>query len=275
MELDRKRLRGRWTLRSLATGALVALTLGACGRDPQPAEAVRTVLVVQPGAVAGMSAEAFAGEVHARQESALAFRVGGNLVRRLVDAGEEVKQGQLLAELDPGDARLQAGALVAHPRDIDLGEVVPAIIHGMGQAERIRWSIAPEGRYARADPGLLDRVLGNVVENALRHHPADSPEPVRVDVGVRDGRVEIRVVDHGEGVPESQLDRIFRPFQRYGDHPQGEGTGLGLAIARGLAEAMGGTLLAETTPGGGLTLVLSLPLARGSDAAGAARKEDR
>ena len=172
-------------------------------------------------------------------------------------------------------SRLQAGALVAHPRDIDLGEVVPAIIHGMGQAERIRWSIAPEGRYASADPGLLDRVLGNVVENALRHHPADSPEPVRVDVGVRDGRVEIRVVDHGEGVPESQLDRIFRPFQRYGDHPQGEGTGLGLAIARGLAEAMGGTLLAETTPGGGLTLVLSLPLAGGSDAAGAARKEDR
>ncbi len=113
MERDWKKLRDGRTLRSLATGALMALTLGACGRDPQPAEAVRTVLVVQPGAAAGMAAEAFAGEVHARQESALAFRVGGNLVRRLVDAGEEVKRGQLLAELDPGDARLQASAAQA------------------------------------------------------------------------------------------------------------------------------------------------------------------
>lgn len=113
MKRNWKRRRGRRTLRSLAMGALVVLTLGACGRDPQPAEAMRTVLVVQPGAAAGMAAEAFAGEVHARQESALAFRVGGNLVRRLVDAGEEVKRGQLLAELDPGDARLQASAAQA------------------------------------------------------------------------------------------------------------------------------------------------------------------
>lgn len=113
MRLFWNRLRDLRPLRSLATGALVALTLGACGRDPQPAEAVRTVLVVQPGAAAGMAVEAFAGEVHARQESALAFRVGGNLVRRLVDAGEDVKRGQLLAELDPGDARLQASAAQA------------------------------------------------------------------------------------------------------------------------------------------------------------------
>jgi len=112
MELEGNKLR-KPRARSLAVCALVVLTLGACGRDPQPAEAVRTVLVVQPGAAAGMAAEAFAGEVHAHQESALAFRVGGNLVRRLVDAGAAVKQGQLLAELDPGDARLQASAAQA------------------------------------------------------------------------------------------------------------------------------------------------------------------
>ena len=112
MKLEGNKLR-KPRARSLAACALVVLTLGACGRDPQPTEAVRTVLVVQPGAAAGMAAEAFAGEVHAHQESALAFRVGGNLVRRLVDAGAAVKQGQLLAELDPGDARLQASAAQA------------------------------------------------------------------------------------------------------------------------------------------------------------------
>ena len=63
MELNGKKLRDSRTLRSLATGALMALTLGACGRDPQPAEAVRTVLVVQPGAAAGMAAEAFEGTI--------------------------------------------------------------------------------------------------------------------------------------------------------------------------------------------------------------------
>lgn len=110
MKRNWKGRRDRRTLRSLAMGALVVLTLGACGRDPQPAEAVRTVLVVQPGSAPGMAGEAFAGDVHAREESALAFRVGGNLARRLVDAGQTVRRGQVLAELDPGDAQLQASA---------------------------------------------------------------------------------------------------------------------------------------------------------------------
>ncbi len=71
-------------------------------------------------------------------------------------------------------------------------------------------------------------------------------------------RVEVRVVDRGPGVPDEAKDRIFAPFQRYGDAPRGAGVGLGLAVARGFAEAMGGTLNAEDTPGGGLTMVLTL-----------------
>ena len=101
---------GKW-LPSMAAGVLL-LGLSACAGDAPPAEAPRTVLVVQPGkpGADGVAAAAFAGEVRAMQESTLSFRVGGNLARRLVDAGEHVRQGQVLAELDPGDLSLQANA---------------------------------------------------------------------------------------------------------------------------------------------------------------------
>ncbi len=71
-------------------------------------------------------------------------------------------------------------------------------------------------------------------------------------------RVEVRVVDRGSGVPDEAKERIFAPFQRHGDAPRGAGVGLGLAVARGFAEAMGGTLNADDTPGGGLTMTLTL-----------------
>jgi multidrug efflux system membrane fusion protein len=97
-----------------AFGATVAvsgaLLLGGCGGAQAPADPPRPVLVVHPAAAGGLGAEAFAGDVHARQESPLAFRVGGNLVRRLVDVGARVHRGQVLAELDPGDLRLQVQA---------------------------------------------------------------------------------------------------------------------------------------------------------------------
>lgn len=89
------------------------LILAACSRGPAPEETPRPVLVAQPGHEAGADALAYAGEVRAREESALSFRVGGNLVRRDVDVGAQVTRGQLLAELDPGDQRLQAQAAQA------------------------------------------------------------------------------------------------------------------------------------------------------------------
>ncbi|MYV57802.1 ATP-binding protein, partial [Streptomyces sp. SID3212] len=106
------------------------------------------------------------------------------------------------------------------------------------------------------DPGLLERAVANIVENAVKY----SPDGVRVLVtaGTIAGRVELRVVDRGPGVPDDAKDRIFEPFQRHGDAPRGAGVGLGLAVARGFAEAMGGTLAAEDTPGGGMTMVLTL-----------------
>jgi two-component system sensor histidine kinase KdpD len=107
-----------------------------------------------------------------------------------------------------------------------------------------------------ADPGLLERSLANVVENAVRH---GGSEPVRVTASQRGDMIELRVSDRGPGVPDSAKGRMFEPFQRLGDRPRGSGIGLGLAVARGFAEAIGGDLHAEDTPGGGLTMIFSLP----------------
>lgn len=114
---------------------------------------------------------------------------------------------------------------------------------------------------AMADPGLFERVLTNVVSNALRHSQPDSE--VSIEATSFDGAAVARIVDHGPGVLPEARDRMFSPFQRLGDE-RGGGLGLGLAVARGFMTAMHGVLAAEETPGGGLTVVLSLPLAGGA-----------
>lgn len=113
-----------------------------------------------------------------------------------------------------------------------------------------------------ADAVLLERVLVNLVGNALRYSPADSP-PV-VAASCHDGQVAIRVVDRGPGVPEAKRDRLFVPFQRLGDRDNTTGVGLGLALSQGLTNAMGGSLTADDTPGGGLTMTITLPVAEQS-----------
>lgn len=118
------------------------------------------------------------------------------------------------------------------------------------------WSLGEGARYAEADAGLLDRVLGNLVENAIRHH--HSAEQVRVMTSRIRDEVQLRVIDAGPGIPPAAREHAFQPFQRQTDSG-GDGVGLGLAVARGLTEAMGGTLTAEDTPGGGLTMVVALP----------------
>jgi two-component system, OmpR family, sensor histidine kinase KdpD len=97
-----------------------------------------------------------------------------------------------------------------------------------------------------------------VISNALAHGDG---APVRVVAGAIEDGVDLRVVDRGPGIPREQRDRIFVPFQRLGDNPQGGGVGLGLAVARGFVESMGGTVEIEDTPGGGLTMVFRLKAA--------------
>jgi two-component system, OmpR family, sensor histidine kinase KdpD len=115
----------------------------------------------------------------------------------------------------------------------------------------------------RADPGLLERVLANLTENALRYSPPDRPP--MITASALGPVVEIRVIDHGPGIAEDRWDDVFLPFQRLGDRDNHTGVGLGLALARGLTEAMGGTLTPAHTPGGGLTMVVALPAVSPAD----------
>lgn len=162
-------------------------------------------------------------------------------------------------------SRLQTGTVTPLLREVDLDEVVPKALAGVPEGS-VTLRIPETLPMVTVDAGLLERSVANVVENAVKYSPADTP--VLVQASALGGRVELRVVDRGPGVPDRGKDRIFEPFQRYGDAPRGAGVGLGLAVARGFAEALGGTLVAEDTPGGGLTMVLTLRAApvRGTSA---------
>ena len=121
--------------------------------------------------------------------------------------------------------------------------------------DRIDVAVDPD-LVVLADAGLLDRVVANICENALKY----TPETARIRIDATDAteRVVLRIADTGPGVQDHDQDRLFAPFQRLGDVPQQDGVGLGLAVAHGLTEAMGGTIATEETPGGGLTFVLEL-----------------
>ncbi|MFC7845997.1 ATP-binding protein [Streptomyces sp. NPDC057382] len=152
-------------------------------------------------------------------------------------------------------SRLQTGTVTPLIREADLDEVVPMALGGVPEGST-ELDVPETLPMVAVDPGLLERAVANLVENAVKYAPPGTP--VLVAASALADRVEVRVVDRGPGVPDTAKDRIFEPFQRYGDAPRGAGVGLGLAVARGFAEAMGGTLNAEDTPGGGLTMVLTL-----------------
>ncbi|KUN74518.1 histidine kinase [Streptomyces canus] len=155
-------------------------------------------------------------------------------------------------------SRLQTGTVTPLVRETDLDEVIPMALGGVPE-DSVDMDVPETLPMVDVDRGLLERAVANVVENAVKYSPADTR--VLVKASAIADRVEVRVVDRGPGVPDEAKDRIFEPFQRYGDSPRGNGVGLGLAVARGFTEAIGGTLHAEDTPGGGLTMVLTLPMA--------------
>ncbi|MFC4014094.1 DUF4118 domain-containing protein [Nonomuraea purpurea] len=159
-------------------------------------------------------------------------------------------------------SRLQAGVLGATPQPIALEEVVPRAVDDLGPLhERIEGDLSIDLPEVLADPALLERVLVNLMSNAVRYSPPGAKVLVNASRHVE--HVEIRVIDRGPGIPPEAHDRVFQPFQRLGDRDNHTGVGLGLALSRGLTEAMGGTLVPDETPGGGLTMILTLPIASG------------
>ena len=155
-------------------------------------------------------------------------------------------------------SRIQTGAVRPHTQTVDLVDAVVTALRTTSDPSQVELALDPDVPPVWADPGLLDRVLANVVENALRHRGGAM---VRVTAGRIRDTVQLRVADRGPGVADEDKERIFEAFQRVGDSPRGEGLGLGLAVSRGLMTVMHGTLVPEDTPGGGLTMVVELPAA--------------
>lgn len=173
------------------------------------------------------------------------------------DAAADQLDGLLSNLLDL--SRLQTGVLAPIRRPVSLDEIVYRALIGL-PTTRLGVDVADDLPLVDTDPGLLERVVANLLSNALNHSPAGAR--VRVIAGeVPGGILQLRIIDSGPGVPEDDRERMFAPFQRLGDAPGGAGVGLGLAVARGLAEAVGATIEVDDTPGGGLTMVVGVPVA--------------
>lgn len=159
-------------------------------------------------------------------------------------------------------SRLAAGVVRPRLRPVYLDEVVHRALVSVGVSprgarrgalERVTVRVGPTA--VQADPDLLERILANLVDNALRY---GDESPVKVDATTADGHVVVRVVDHGPGLPGTDPERVFDQFQQLGDRDNTSGLGLGLSVVRGFALAMGGSVSAEPTPGGGLTVNIEL-----------------
>jgi two-component system sensor histidine kinase KdpD len=166
-------------------------------------------------------------------------------------------------------SRITADSVRPLLRPVRWFDVVPRALQGL-PAGAVRVDVAANMPPVDADPGLLERIIANIVENAVKYAPGSDIAVVGTSGGLSastlEGRPagELRIVDHGSGVAAQNVVAMFRPFQRLGDVPQSTGVGLGLAVAKGFVASMSGSLSAQETPGGGLTMVIRLPLSTGS-----------
>ncbi len=158
-------------------------------------------------------------------------------------------------------SRLQAGALAVAPQPVGLDDVIAVALGHLSARSRVQVEVPTDLPEVLADAGLLERVIANLVENAVRYSPPE--RPVRITASEYGHILELRISDRGPGIPAAEHERVFTAFQRHDDHTgsSGPGVGLGLAIARGFVDAMDGSIALEETPGGGLTAAVSLPRA--------------
>jgi two-component system, OmpR family, sensor histidine kinase KdpD len=163
-------------------------------------------------------------------------------------------------------SRIEAGALDPRLVETALPDVTGPVVRlaRSKSSQPIEVDVPDDLPTVLVDPVRLDQVLTNLLDNARRHAGG---EAVAVRGRAVGGRVELRVVDHGPGIPEAERERVFDQFyrlRRNGRTP-GDGTGMGLAISKGIVEALGGSIRVEATPGGGATFVVSLATGPGRD----------
>ncbi|MGO4534125.1 ATP-binding protein [Leifsonia sp. 2MCAF36] len=184
----------------------------------------------------------------------------------LLETAEDSLRGLAGLVTDLLDAsRIQAGVLAVSLASTELDDIIPPALDelGIGPGD-VELELPADLSPLLADGVLLQRVVVNLLGNALRYSPV-GVHPV-LAASEFAGTVQLRVIDHGPGIPAERREAVFAPFQRLGDTDNDSGIGLGLALSKGFVEGMGGSLEAEDTPGGGLTMVIALP-ASGEDAA--------
>ena len=152
-------------------------------------------------------------------------------------------------------SRLEAGKAQPHSEPVDLAEVLDAARAAIGHPGVVRLAVDRELPLVDADAAQLERAFANLLENAVRH---GGDKPVLVKSMLLAGKITLRVVDQGPGIPESEWQRIFEPFQ-HGEAGSGGGAGLGLAIAKGFVEANGGEITVDSVVGQGSSFVVSMP----------------
>jgi two-component system sensor histidine kinase KdpD len=224
--------------RQAATTELRTALLSAVGHD------LRTPLTSIKAAIGSLRAEDIDLSTEDEAELKAAIEESADRLAALID--------NLL-----DSSRLATGAVEPKLRPVGYDEIVALALSGLDGRGRVSVAVDEHLPAVLADEGLLERVVANVIDNALRH-AGDSAVDVRASAYADE--VELRVVDHGRGLPTKIVNQAFVPFQRLGDRDNTSGVGLGLSVAKGFVDAMGGTIRAEDTPGGGLTIVISLPV---------------
>jgi two-component system, OmpR family, sensor histidine kinase KdpD len=183
----------------------------------------------------------------------------GDTTELLATIEESADRLQGLVDNLLDSARLATGAVVPQLRAVGYDEVLARALSTVDGGHLVATEVSDTLPAVHADPGLLERVVANLIDNALRHgHGCSVVVRARASA---DGQAQLQVSDHGPGLGADALDSLFTPFQRLGDRTSRPGMGLGLAVARGFTEAMGGRIGAEPTSGGGLTMTITLPLA--------------
>ena len=161
-------------------------------------------------------------------------------------------------------SRIEAGMLRSRSHTLDVEEILVASADRVGEQRpgvQVRVTVASGAALVRADPVFLERVVVNLLENAVTASSKASVREVTLDARRSDNDVVIRVIDHGEGVPGNIRELLFYPFYSLERRGARLGTGLGLAICKGLVSVMDGQIWIEDTPGGGATFAFSLPAA--------------